>query len=129
VAYIFIRAYIDASETKHHNTPELMQATLDAFALKSLHRALTCLTKYGEDLTIDANPDSLSLFTTNSSKSAYCRFRYQKDFFSKYVVRHGRDGDPGDEEPCAQGQLLTKVSVVNRCKVGSGHLCTRPRCP
>ncbi|KAJ7680277.1 Rad9-domain-containing protein [Mycena polygramma] len=88
-----------------------MQATLDASALKPFTRALACLSRYGEDLAIYATPDTLSLSTTNSSKSAYCRFRYTRQFFSKYSAGSSdawanRDAD--EEGPAVSGQLLTK---------------------
>lgn len=67
--------------------------------------------KYGEELTIHATPDSLSLSSVNSSKSAYCRFKYEASFFSRYNV--GKPGDALENEevegmPQVNGQLLTK---------------------
>ncbi|KAJ7703243.1 Rad9-domain-containing protein [Mycena rosella] len=85
-----------------------MQATLDASALKPFTRALACLARYGEDLSIYAGPDSLSLSTTNSSKSAYCRFRYGRQFFSKYSVGAADAWADEDEDMAVTGQLLTK---------------------
>ncbi|KAJ7045466.1 Rad9-domain-containing protein [Mycena alexandri] len=86
-----------------------MQATLDASALKPFTRALACLSRYGEDLAIYATPDSISLSTTNSSKSAYSRFKYGRQFFSKYSVTSSGGSHPDEEEEVAvSGQLLTK---------------------
>ncbi|KAI0046554.1 hypothetical protein FA95DRAFT_1583033 [Auriscalpium vulgare] len=88
-----------------------MQASIDAAALKPFTRALTCLSKYGDDLSIHATPDTLSLSTTNSSLSAYCRFRYGRQFFARYHVGEGgpRPGADGVEEVLSvTGQLLTK---------------------
>ncbi|KAK7057232.1 Rad9-domain-containing protein [Favolaschia claudopus] len=86
-----------------------MQATLDASALKPFTRALTCLSRYGEDLAIYATTDSFSLSTTNSSKSAYCRFKYGRQFFSKYSVGPPDVWVNEDEDgPTVTGQLLTK---------------------
>jgi len=73
-------------------------------------KALTCLSKYGDELAIYATEGTLSLSATNSSKSAYCRFKYEKQFFSKYKI-----GQPGValldslEQMSVTGQLLTKV--------------------
>jgi cell cycle checkpoint control protein RAD9A len=91
-----------------------MQAIVDAFALKRLHHALICLTKYGEELTIYATPESLLLSTSNSSKTAYCRFTYQREFFSRYVLDKTVESDDGDIEELVnvQGQLLTKVGSL-----------------
>ncbi|KAF7315398.1 hypothetical protein MIND_00054500 [Mycena indigotica] len=86
-----------------------MQATLDASGLKPFTRALACLSRYGDDLAIYATRDALSLSTTNSSKSAYSRFKYTRQFFSKYSV-----GEPdawsrdAEDEFAVTGQLLTK---------------------
>ncbi|KAA1469006.1 hypothetical protein DENSPDRAFT_552806 [Dentipellis sp. KUC8613] len=92
-----------------------MQATLDAVALKPFTRALTCLSKYGDDLTIYATPDALSLSATNTSLSAYSRFRYSRAFFVKYSVgaqapRTGLFADDvaGADVQTVTGQLLTK---------------------
>ncbi|KDQ61407.1 hypothetical protein JAAARDRAFT_102468, partial [Jaapia argillacea MUCL 33604] len=77
-------------------------------------RALTCLSKYGDDLSIYATPETFSLSATNSSKSAYCRFKYNYNFFTKYNVGNNRDRQQDDfaEEVhqvlTVTGQLLTK---------------------
>ncbi|KAJ4468129.1 Rad9-domain-containing protein [Lentinula aciculospora] len=81
-----------------------MQATFDSSALKPFTRALACLSRYGEELCIYASSETLSLFCTNSSKSAYCRFKFNKEFFSKYRV-----GDPArGAHDGVLGQLMAK---------------------
>lgn len=110
-----------------------MRAVIDAAALKPFTRALTCLLKYGDDLTIYAAPDSLSLSATNSSLSAYSRFRYERQFFVNYSVGEKRVNSGSfardvEEVQIVTGQLLTKslLSVlrnrtvdktVNRCEL------------
>ncbi|KAJ3762382.1 Rad9-domain-containing protein [Lentinula raphanica] len=101
-----------------------MQATFDAHALKPFTRALTCLSRYGEELCIYASSETLSLFCTNSSKSAYCRFKFNKEFFSRYRV-----GDPAKgTNDSAMGQLMAKSllsilkhktveSTLERCEI------------
>ncbi|PPQ63670.1 hypothetical protein CVT24_004555 [Panaeolus cyanescens] len=93
-----------------------MQASLDVNSLKIFTRALTCLSKYGDELSIYGTPAILSLSTTNSSKSAYCRFKYENAFFSRYSV--GRLRDENDENSTVTGQLLTKAieKSVERCE-------------
>ncbi|KAH6914390.1 Rad9-domain-containing protein [Coprinopsis sp. MPI-PUGE-AT-0042] len=90
-----------------------MQATLDAAAIKPFTRALTCLSKYGEEMTIYATPNAFSLSTVNSAKSAYCRFKFSSDFFSKYRVDAPlSDSDTSsdvEEITNVTGQLLTKA--------------------
>ncbi|CAK5281514.1 unnamed protein product [Mycena citricolor] len=86
-----------------------MNATLDASALKPFTRGLACLARYGDDLAIYATEDSLSLSTTNSSKSAYGRFKYGRQFFSKYSVESADYTQADDEEGFAvTGQILAK---------------------
>jgi hypothetical protein len=106
-----------------------MQATLDAFSLKGpsywaynppahirtvFTKALTCLSKYGDELAIYATPQNLTFSATNSSKSAYSRFKYENKFFSRYRLgdnnAHQRDfGDDVEDVQNVTGQLLTKV--------------------
>ncbi|KIY74343.1 hypothetical protein CYLTODRAFT_385147 [Cylindrobasidium torrendii FP15055 ss-10] len=78
-----------------------MQATLDASALKPFTRALTCIARYGDELTLNAMADCLDLSTTNSSKSAYTRFKLDRAFFQKYSLEEGEDDN-------VTGQLLVK---------------------
>jgi cell cycle checkpoint control protein RAD9A len=87
-------------------------------ALTAFVKALTCLSRYGDELTIYATPDSLSLSATNSSKSAYCRFKYQKGFFSKFklnapAVAQDLSTEEFEDMVSVTGQLLTKV--ISRC--------------
>ncbi|KAI0078686.1 hypothetical protein K474DRAFT_1641090 [Panus rudis PR-1116 ss-1] len=76
-----------------------MQAVLDASGLKQVIKALTCLTKYGDDLMLLASPDRLLMHTTNSSQTAYARFIYHSGFFQRYRV----DCDP---PPASQGEYF-----------------------
>ncbi|KAF8627811.1 hypothetical protein AX15_004236 [Amanita polypyramis BW_CC] len=102
-----------------------MQAVLDSHALKGIivtdsplqtlmqpvfAKALLCLSKYGDDLTLHASTDVLALSATNSSKSAYCRFRLAKNFFSRYHLDIPLCSDPdGPNVPDdVIGQVLTK---------------------
>ena len=73
-----------------------------------LTRALTCVSKFGDDLTIVAGLERLSLCTTNSSMSAYCCFKYDKQFFTRYHVEE-QTTDPFGDDINISGQLLVKV--------------------
>ncbi|KZT65042.1 hypothetical protein DAEQUDRAFT_731898 [Daedalea quercina L-15889] len=89
-----------------------MQTTLDANALKQITRALACLSRYGDELTIYATPETLALSTTNQSQSAFCRFKYRRQFFSRYTLTRPAelaefDAGLSDVAP-ATGQLQTK---------------------
>jgi len=86
--------------------------------MKVFTRALTCLSKYGEELSIYGTSDFLALSATNSSKSAYCRFQYDKIFFSRFnlgsakAVMRGGHNDEIEEIHNVTGQLLTKVEPL-----------------
>ncbi|KAG2078976.1 hypothetical protein BDR04DRAFT_1086026 [Suillus decipiens] len=83
-----------------------MQATLSVAALKPFIRALTCLSRYGDDVVVSANPEHLCLSATNSSLSAYCCFKYGRRTFSRYKFR---DGVAQDGVQDVKGQLLAKT--------------------
>ncbi|KAF8070693.1 Rad9-domain-containing protein [Lyophyllum atratum] len=110
--------------------------------LAAFTKALTCLSKYGDELSIYAASDSLSLSATNSSKSAYCRFKYERLFFSKYGVLPSQTAqeewaDDFEQVMSVTGQLLTKSllsilkhrtveKTVERCEMSivEGHEAT-----
>jgi len=77
----------------------------------ALTKALTCLSKFGDELSVYATPDSLTFSATNSAKSAYSRFKYDKAFFSRYRLGNGGALDQMEEDPMLTGQLLTKVNI------------------
>jgi hypothetical protein len=79
-------------------------------------RALTCLSKYGDEVTICASPDGLALTATNSSLSAYCRVTYGGQYFTHYTIdddkgkgRSAMDA-VGEGPETVAGQLLARVS-------------------
>ncbi|KAI5890530.1 uncharacterized protein SCHCODRAFT_02632118 [Schizophyllum commune H4-8] len=81
--------------------------TLSPDALRIFTKALFCLSKYGEELSLQATNDTLSLSATNSAKSAYCRLKYDKQFFSRYNIARPPD-QPLDYEPEVLGQLTAR---------------------
>lgn len=88
-----------------------MQATLSANALKPFSRALTCLSRYGDDLVIHADAEHLSLSTTNSSLSAYCRFKYSKRFFSRYKVGNDVNRDQASSGTIVEEDMKGQIPV------------------
>ncbi|KAL1744775.1 Rad9/Ddc1, partial [Schizophyllum fasciatum] len=70
-------------------------------------KALFCLSRYGEEISLHATPDTLSLSATNSAKSAYCRLKYDKQFFSRYNIARHPDL-PAEHEPEVLGQLTAR---------------------
>ncbi|KIJ61309.1 hypothetical protein HYDPIDRAFT_42715 [Hydnomerulius pinastri MD-312] len=113
-----------------------MQATLSVVALKPFVRALTCLSRYGDDLVIHADSEHLTLSVTSSSLSAYCRFRYGRMFFSRWRVGSAGGTQSGEGNEEVKGQLLAKTllsilkhrtieKTVERCELliveGAAH--------
>src|SRR6267154_891796 len=88
----------------NHNIASLQTHSVPAFI-----RALICLSRYGDDVVIYADSEHLSLSATNSSLSAYCRFKYGRRFFSRYKFRDGVARDGIDD---VKGQLLAKVCLL-----------------
>ena len=73
------------------------------------------MSKFGDDLTIVAGTDKLSLCSTNTSMSAYCCFKYDAQFFTRYHVAGG--DDPFADAIRVSGQVLVKVNrVFQRCE-------------
>ncbi|KAH8103973.1 Rad9-domain-containing protein [Cristinia sonorae] len=101
-----------------------MQATLDAVSLKHVTKALTCLSKYGDELIFQATPERLLFHTRNSSSTAYCRIVYHKQFFTTFRV--GNSQDWAGEEVSVDGQLATRALLTilkHRTVEKSVHKC------
>jgi cell cycle checkpoint control protein RAD9A len=88
-------------------------------------RALTCLSKYGDEVLIHATPHTLSVSATSSSMSAYSRFMWDRQFFVRYEVGTTNKGKGKDREPepavdmdgeieAVTGQLMAKVNDDTR---------------
>ncbi|KIP03421.1 hypothetical protein PHLGIDRAFT_497258, partial [Phlebiopsis gigantea 11061_1 CR5-6] len=88
-----------------------MQATIDASALKHLTKALTCLSKYSDELVMYATREHFILSATNSSLSAYCRFKYGRQFFQRYSARDHPTLDEKPDDVRVSGQLLVKSLI------------------
>jgi cell cycle checkpoint control protein RAD9A len=73
------------------------------------------MSKYSEELFINAMPNSVSFSATNTSLSAYCRFTYERSFFTKFNIGDGnvRDGIPDiddmEQSQTVSGQLCVQV--------------------
>jgi cell cycle checkpoint control protein RAD9A len=85
-------------------------------ALLAFVRALTCLSRYGDEILIHATAQTMSVSATSQSMSAYCRFMWDRQFFVRYMVQAtgdsihpegSEDGEGIDES--VKGQLLVKV--------------------
>lgn len=97
-------------------------------------RSLVCMSKYSEELFINALPNSVSFSATNTSLSAYCRFTYERSFFTKFNVgdRNLRDGIPDlddtERSQTVTGQLCVQVlssAVENVLPYSTKVYCSR----
>lgn len=59
-------------------------------------------------MVIYATRQHLALSATNSSLSAYCRFNYSRQFFSRYTIQEDPNWDAKDDTIRVSGQLLVK---------------------
>ncbi|KAK0521799.1 hypothetical protein OC834_006527 [Tilletia horrida] len=79
--------------------PPGMKAVMSADSLKSFNHALTCLSKFGDNLCMQATRTEdgtgmLRLSTINSSSSAFAAFFFYLDFFEELNVRLREDYEP-----------------------------------
>ena len=63
-------------------------------------------------MIVYATRQHFALSATNSSLSAYCRFKYSRQFFSRYTVQEDPNWDAKDDTIRVSGQLLVKVSIL-----------------
>lgn len=57
----------------------------DALYIRCLQKIITSLRKIGEEMIINATPDSLSIRTINTTRSALPDVTFNREFFSEYV--------------------------------------------
>ncbi|KAK2612206.1 hypothetical protein QQS21_001782 [Conoideocrella luteorostrata] len=63
----------------------ILSFTLSEEGVSAFRDALICLSKFSDDVSLEAKKDSFVLTTLNNSKSAYASFRFSTNrFFSKY---------------------------------------------
>jgi cell cycle checkpoint control protein RAD9A len=82
------------------------------------------MSKYSEEFFINAMSNSVSFSATNTSLSAYCRFTYDRNFFTKFNVGDGnmRDGIP-DIDDMEQSQTVSgQLGVQVPSSAGEGVL-------
>ncbi|KAF8578223.1 hypothetical protein K439DRAFT_1247150, partial [Ramaria rubella] len=109
-------------------------------------KSLTCLSRYSDDVIIQAAPDFLFLSATNSSKSAFCRIKLTSQYFEKLKVNLTPPGltfqtpPDADELQRITGQLLVKSllsilkhktveKTVDRCVLSISDNSQEPSTP
>ncbi|KAF8507795.1 Rad9-domain-containing protein [Hysterangium stoloniferum] len=89
------------------------QALLGLQNLKSFTKGLTCLSRYGDDVIVQAGPADVILSAMNSANTAFCRVKLNAGYFDKYkmtaLVPPGLTFQtPPEEENRIRGQLVVK---------------------
>ncbi|WWC93071.1 uncharacterized protein L201_008036 [Kwoniella dendrophila CBS 6074] len=64
-----------------------MDASIKGENLKTFMRILQCASRYGDDLNIHASSKAWEMSVTNSSKSAFCLFKLQENFFCRWNAK------------------------------------------
>ncbi|KAF9318387.1 Cell cycle checkpoint control protein rad9b [Podila horticola] len=78
---------------------------------------LACLFKIGDDVTIEARPDSLALSTINITRSAFAIFKFNSNFFESYTFDANAENIVHDVAgPYLRCKVLSKA-LVSACKV------------
>lgn len=71
--------------------------TITPLAVAQLHDALSCLARFDENISLEANNQELRISSLNSSKTAYASFIFKSaQFFEKYQFRSSRQGAEGE---------------------------------
>ncbi|BGP39550.1 hypothetical protein JCM10449v2_003501 [Rhodotorula kratochvilovae] len=78
-------------------------------ALKQFTRALTCLSRIGDDLDFSATQQRLSISTVNSSRTAFGIAHFYPRFFAEFLL-----ADPAADRPY-------KFSITARARLSSSH--------
>ncbi|KAG9053368.1 hypothetical protein FS842_008281 [Serendipita sp. 407] len=60
-----------------------MQTTIGSESLKPFTRALACLCRYGDEITIHASPGWFSLSVVGVNRTSFCRFKFLRTFFER----------------------------------------------
>ncbi|KAG0258082.1 hypothetical protein DFQ27_004815 [Actinomortierella ambigua] len=85
-----------------------MKAIISANSLKTFQIVLNCLSKIGEDITIEARRDSLKLSTLNLTRTCFGTFTFSTAFFESY----GWNTEARSIQVDQQGEFL-------RCKLAA----------
>ncbi|RUO96665.1 Rad9-domain-containing protein, partial [Jimgerdemannia flammicorona] len=86
-----------------------MNAVIPGQSLKTFSRALACLSKIGDDLTIEATKKKLVLSTLNSSRSAFATYSFFSKFFGEYRVETRQNANAGGVANGADKTLICQV--------------------
>ncbi|KAK3811246.1 MAG: Rad9-domain-containing protein [Benniella sp.] len=76
-----------------------MRAVIPSVSIQGFHAVLTCLSKIGDDIIVEARPDKFTMSTISVTRSAFASFTFTKTFFESYhldttseAIQHDEDG-------------------------------------
>ena len=79
-----MEATLKTSNIKSKTYPLYLAFVIDTCT--DFAKSLTCLSKFGDVLAFQATRDGLALSSTNSSKTAFARFKFSAAYWSKYSL-------------------------------------------
>ena len=92
----------------------IISPTFHAKISAAFTRTLACMSKYSDELFINATSNSVMFSATNASLSAYCRFTFDRSFFTRFNV--------GDRD---MRDALPDMDDTERTETASGQLCVQ----
>ncbi|KAF9586167.1 GTPase-activating protein S23 [Lunasporangiospora selenospora] len=72
-------------------------AIIPSVSIKGFQAVLSCLSKIGDDVVIEARPDRFILSTINITRSAFANFSFTRNFFESYQLDTSAEGIQRDE--------------------------------
>ncbi|CAG9993579.1 unnamed protein product [Clonostachys byssicola] len=95
----------------------VLSFTISDDGVGAFRDALICLSKFSDDVSLEARKDSFVLSTLNSSKSAYASFKFATTkFFSRYQY-HGGGQFPERRSGLDNQRDADKQTIIDRCDV------------
>ncbi|KAF9092582.1 cell cycle checkpoint control protein rad9a [Mortierella sp. AD031] len=94
-----------------------MKAIIPTISIKGFQSVLSCLDKVGDDITIEARQDRLTLSTLSLTRTAYANFTFSRTFFESYSLDLSSPAIQHDAEgPVLRCNVLAKA-LVSACRV------------
>ncbi|KAJ2316225.1 hypothetical protein IWW52_003752 [Coemansia sp. RSA 2704] len=103
-----------------------MEAEVPASALKKFYKALQCLSRVSNDISIEAHPEHLELSTVNAARSAFASFTFRRNFFDVYEL--GRQQHSAQSGATLQCKVLAKPLVGIFKSRGAGQSRAVEKC-
>ncbi|KAJ1781815.1 hypothetical protein LPJ67_005340 [Coemansia sp. RSA 1938] len=98
-----------------------MEVEVPSSSLKTFYKALQCLSRISNDISIEAREDQLELSSVNSARSAFASFTFRRGFFDAYKI--GQLNYASQNGPVLRCKVLAKplVGVFKMRGAGKGR--------